>query len=165
MLAIAPAKRQVGFSIWPQVSIQRPHTQSWHNLLHELRDLEHWVREVAIPILITGTSDVPALPPHLDITVGYTNIRAALTAADPTPAAARTENDLQAGVARESLLGIIMLHPEAGQHATAITRWIAELGANEVRQKFDSLCLADPQQRMAAIQSMIADAQTALAKR
>jgi hypothetical protein len=161
VLASGPAGLGVPLDIWPEISIQRPHTESWHNLLHELRDLEQWVRELALPLLIAGTSDVVPLPPHLDTSIGYADVTAALAAASPTSAATRAARDLQVGVARDGLPRIIALHPEGGRNIDVITRWAAGLSANEVLEKFAGLQLADPQQLDAVVRTMIADAQEA----
>lgn len=91
VLASGPYDLHVGLSIWPQVSILRPHTQGWHLLIRELRDIELWVRTVAIPHLILGRHDVDALPPHLDITRGYPSFDDALNHSQPTPAAGRAD--------------------------------------------------------------------------
>lgn len=159
VLASGPTNLQVPVDIWPEISIQRPYKESWHNLLHELRDLEQWVREVALPVLIAGTSDVPPVPPHLDTTVGYTDFRAALASAGSTPAATRTAKDLQVGVARDGLARIIALHPEAGKDVDAIKRWVAELSPDGVLQTFASLQLSDRRQLDTVVRAMIADAQ------
>lgn len=91
VLVSAPYTLNVGLSIWPQVSIMRPHTQNWHLLMRELQNIELWVRTVAIPHLILGRHDVDALPPQLDITRGYCDFEDALRHAEPTPAAARAD--------------------------------------------------------------------------
>lgn len=74
VLASAPAELRVPLSIWPTVSLQRPHTGTWHGLMRELGDLEEWVRTVAIPILTVGTREFGPLPPQLDITEGHADL-------------------------------------------------------------------------------------------
>lgn len=91
VLVSAPYALNIGLSIWPQVSIMRPHTQNWHLLMRELQNIELWVRTVAVPHLILGRHDVDALPPQLDITRGYCDFEDALRHAEPTPAAARAD--------------------------------------------------------------------------
>ncbi|GAA2627239.1 hypothetical protein GCM10010411_75410 [Actinomadura fulvescens] len=158
VLASAPADRVIPFSIWPKVSIQRPHTGSWHKLLHELRDLEWWVREVAVPILITGTKQVPALPPYLDTAVGYADIQAALDAADPTPAATRIARTLDVQTVRKDLPEILGLYPGAEQHAAALTAWVEGLTDDQVLAKFASLRVSDPRQLDFMAKAMVAEA-------
>lgn len=164
VLASGPAESRVFLDIWPEVSIQRPRSESWHNLLHELRDLEQWVREVALPLLVAGTSNVPPLPPHLDITVGYANFRAALAAASPTSAAIRAARNLQVGVARDGLTRAIALHPEGRRNIDLIKKWAADLSADEVLQKVASLLLPDLQQLDAVVRTMISDARNTAGK-
>lgn len=96
VLASGPYALNVGLSIWPQVSIMRPHTKSWHLLIRELQSLELWVRTVALPHLIDGRQDVDALPPHLDITRGYSDFEDALMHAEPTSAGERANARIRA---------------------------------------------------------------------
>lgn len=91
VLVSGPNDLNVGLSIWPQVSIMRPHTQGWYLLMRELQNIELWVRTVAVPHLILGRHDVDALPPHLDITRGYRDFQDALRHAESVPAAARAD--------------------------------------------------------------------------
>jgi hypothetical protein len=77
VLARSPNGVVMPVSIWPTVSIRRPHTGTWHVLMKELRSLEEWVRTVAIPLLVIGIRDVDPLPPQLDTTVSYDNLRIA----------------------------------------------------------------------------------------
>lgn len=89
VLASVPAGTRVPLDIWPTVAIRRPHTREWIVLTHELRALESWVRTVALPTLIAGTSDVEPIPPHLDISKGYADYADALSNAQVMPAAER----------------------------------------------------------------------------
>ncbi|WP_458683069.1 hypothetical protein [Prescottella equi] len=85
VIASGPWDLRIPLDIWPMVSIQRPHTESWPIIMHELGYLEQWIRTTAIPILITGTRDVLERPPQLDITTGYENIRAGTSASRHHP--------------------------------------------------------------------------------
>lgn len=89
VLFSVPAGVQVPLNIWPKFGIRRPHTGEWMVLIHELRQLETWVRTEAIPLLITGTTDVVPLPPHLDITRGYASYADARAEAKAVPAGER----------------------------------------------------------------------------
>ncbi|MGI5238706.1 hypothetical protein [Dactylosporangium sp. CA-139066] len=84
-LVTGPLYKQRPISIWPKVSIQRPHTETWHVLMKELGYVEEWVRTTAIPTLVTGTRDVSPLPPQIDVGVGYGDIQEALSVARFTP--------------------------------------------------------------------------------
>jgi hypothetical protein len=63
VLATGPLHKRVPLSIWPKVSVQRPHTDTWHVPNKELGELEDWTRTVAVPHLVTGSSDADPLPP------------------------------------------------------------------------------------------------------
>ncbi len=143
---------------WPKVLIQRPHTQTWHILIHELRDLESWVRQTALPMLIAGSTDVSPLPPHLDITVGYADFRTALDAASPAPAADRLEKLVGAEMACEGLPGILLLHPRGVPHGQALTAWAATLSDDEVLQRFESLYGLEWHDLDATVRAMIDEA-------
>ncbi|MFE5501338.1 hypothetical protein ACFQ73_02150 [Amycolatopsis japonica] len=112
VLATGPVGKLVPVTIWPQVSVQRPHTGTWRIVMKELGWLEEWVRTTAIPHLIAGTRDVTPLPPGLDITVGYDDARAALSAAPEKSALKRAEWRIQAATARQSLTELLASHPE-----------------------------------------------------
>ncbi|GAA5120942.1 hypothetical protein [Haloechinothrix salitolerans] len=112
IIATVPIGKQVPATIWPEVSIQRPHTETWHIVMKELGALEEWARTTAIPYLVAGTRDVSPLPPGLDITVGHDNVRAALSAASGKSALKRSEWRIQAAAARQGLTETLALHPE-----------------------------------------------------
>ncbi|MFI9561623.1 hypothetical protein [Nonomuraea endophytica] len=139
VLAIQPVGRVVEASLWPKIAIQRPHTDTWHILIHELRDLESWVRRSALPLLIAGSTDVSPLPPHLDITIGYADFRTAIGAAGTASAADRLEMLLGAEMAREALPGILLMHSHGSPHGQALAAWAAALSDDEALQRHESL--------------------------
>ncbi|MFE5788962.1 hypothetical protein [Rhodococcus erythropolis] len=104
VIASGPRDVHIPLDIWPMVSIQRPHTESWPVVMKELGYLEKWIRTTAIPILINGTRDVPELPPHLDITTGYKDIRSELHRAGTIPAFERDRARWDAVASRGGLL-------------------------------------------------------------
>lgn len=75
-------------TFFPSVSLQRPHTGEWRILVHELAWLSKWTRTVAIPILVTGSKDVPALPARYDTHQSHTDERSAIAAGTDTTALA-----------------------------------------------------------------------------
>lgn len=109
VLASVPAGVHVPMDIWPMVGIRRPHTRKWVVLTHELRELESWVRTVALPTLITGSSDVEPIPTHLDISRGYEDYRDAFAKARAMPAAERLALRLAGAGLREQLPAIFQL--------------------------------------------------------
>lgn len=137
-LASGPEGLRVPLSIVPTVSVQRPHTRTWHVLMHELRDLEEWVRTVAIPHLVVGTQDLGTLQPQLDIMTGHSDLRAALRTAGEVPAAIRAERRLQAVIAREGLVDALALHPRRFDRSS-IRAWVNSLDDGEVLDRHERL--------------------------
>lgn len=134
VLVSGPPQTRVPLSVWPKVSIRRPHTDTWHVLMKELGEVEEWVRTVAIPHLVTGTHDVDPLPPQLDTMIGYDDVRAALSWSGQMPAAERAMRRIQAGVAREGLAETLALHPR--QVSTdVILAWLDTLDDDQVLEK------------------------------
>ncbi|MEV4889197.1 hypothetical protein AB0K48_07405 [Nonomuraea sp. NPDC055795] len=160
ILAIQPVGRVVEAGLWPKIAIRRPHTNEWIILIHELRDLESWVRRSAVPLLITGSTDVCPLPPHLDITVGYADFRTALSSAGPEPAADRLEKLLLAEMAREALPGLLLLHPHGKPHGQALAVWAAALTDEEAIRRFNSLNRPATYELDAIVRAMIDEALT-----
>lgn len=144
ILYSGPRYQREELSIWPKVSIQRPHTGTWHVVMNELGALAEWVRLIAVPRLVTGTDDVEALPPQLDITMGHVDVHAALTLAGAVPAHERESRRIQAATAREGLLELAAaeLQPAA---AAALTMWLRVAADDQVLQMQDRL--AEPAQR------------------
>jgi len=157
VLASGPKYERVPLSIWPKVSVQRPHTGTWHVTMTELGDIESWVRTVAIPIIVVGTTDVAPLPPQYDTTVGHNNPRTALLAAGTATAATRSVERIQASVARESLNEILSLHPITPDPAV-VARWVDSLRDEDVLAATVQLAEAaarDPRRAGAAVASLI----------
>ena len=67
VIATVPRGSVEGISVWPQVAVRRPHTGELHTLMWEVREIEDWVRCIALPILIAGRTDLPKLRPGLDV--------------------------------------------------------------------------------------------------
>ncbi|MGW1916957.1 hypothetical protein ACWCQS_41320 [Streptomyces sp. NPDC002076] len=131
VLASAPRGARIPFSVWPTVSLQRPHTGVWAIAANELELLEEWVRTVAIPILITGRCEVSPLPPHLDITVGHRDVRAASATADRTPAVARGRDRIAAITGRAGLVEFLAFFPERPA-AETVRAWLDSLDDTQV---------------------------------
>lgn len=130
VLVSGPRDRPVPLSIWPKVSIQRPHTGTWHVLMTELTEIEEWVRTVAIPHLIIGRHDASPLPPQLDVTRGYVDLRAALPDAGTVAAAVRSSERIQADVLRVEITEILASHTSTDPGI--IQRWLSAMNDREV---------------------------------
>ncbi|MFI5799782.1 hypothetical protein [Streptomyces sp. NPDC051677] len=131
VLASAPRGARIPFSVWPTVSLQRPHTGVWAIAANELEILEEWVRTVAIPILVTGRHDVSPLPPHLDIAVGHRDIRDALAKAGRTPAVVRSRDRIAAITGRAGLVEFLAFFPERPE-AETVRAWLDSLDDTQV---------------------------------
>lgn len=93
----------VPLEILPTVAIQRPHTKSWEIMMKEVGAIEAWVRTVALPMLICGSTDVAPIPPELDLSKGYQDYADALSFARSIPASERNRLRWKALPAREEL--------------------------------------------------------------
>ncbi|WP_406485914.1 hypothetical protein [Streptomyces phaeochromogenes] len=133
VLASAPRGARIPFSVWPTVSLQRPHTGMWAIAANELELLEEWVRTVAIPILVTGRHEVSPLPPHLDITVGHRDMRAALATAGRTPAVVRSRDRIAAATGRAGLVEFLAFFSERPE-AETVRVWLDSLDDTQVVQ-------------------------------
>ncbi|WP_448333796.1 hypothetical protein [Streptomyces sp. DSM 41534] len=131
VLASAPRGARIPFSVWPTVSLQRPHTGMWAIAANELELLEEWVRTVAIPVLVTDRHEVSPLPPHLDITVGHRDIRAALAAAGRTPAVVRSRDRIAAATGRAGLVEVLAFFPGRPETET-VRAWLDSLDDTQV---------------------------------
>lgn len=138
IIASGPRHVAVPLSIWPVVSLRRPHTGTWHVLIRELGELSDWVRTVAVPRIVVGSDDVEPLPPQIDTTVGHADLRQALRDAGTAPAAARHLRRLDAAVAREGLVEILALHPDRPD-PVRLARWAASLTDDQVLDKQSGL--------------------------
>lgn len=144
----------VPVDIWPAVSIQRPHTQSWQVLGHELGYIEEWVRCVAIPHLIVGHCDVTPLPPQLDPTIGHSDIRSALHSAGHIPATKRIETRMQAEQLRASLADLIARHPNRPDPQST-QAWIQSLDDQTIIDEFDSIARWSRRQQIPELQAAL----------
>lgn len=141
VFASAPQGQPIALSVAPTVSLQRPHTKVWNIAADELQLLEHWVRATAIPVLVTGTRDVPELPPQLDITVGHQDLRAELASAGLISAVNRARHRMTADTARRGLAELLAPDPDAPQ-ARSIRAWSASLDDDAALARMERLARA-----------------------
>lgn len=150
VLATGPLHKQMPLDIWPMVAIRRPHSAEWKVLMKEMGTLEDWVRTVAIPVIVTGTSNIAPLPPQMDTTTGWDDVRDAINAAGTLPAAQRSLNRIIAHGGRENLVETLALHPEAPE-ASVIEQWLAGLTDDEVIEQLNVLASASKQGPWASV--------------
>lgn len=103
VLSSAPIGNPVHVSIWPELTIRRPHTGLWEVIIHELRKLEEWTRTVAIPVTVLGTTERTPIHPHLDISAGHESFEASLALARPESAVERAMVRMKARGLRDDL--------------------------------------------------------------
>jgi len=159
ILVSGPVYVQVPVSIWPKVCIRRPHTGTWHVFMHELGELEDWVRRIAVPLLIVGRYDVDPLPPQFDTTVGHNDVRAALTSAGTVPANTRATKRIEAGTLRLALVEFLEPYAE-GLDASRLQAWVGTLDDDAVLARHDRIVVARLDSRALGIvlQQLLAEA-------
>ncbi|WP_101897584.1 hypothetical protein [Embleya scabrispora] len=161
VVATAPLGQRIAFSVIPTVCLRRPHTGVWTIFAHEVRLLEDWVRTVAVPVLLTGRHDVPVLPPQVDISTGYDDVRRRLADAGTIPAAERSRVRFEAAAAREGLLDV--LAPRSGSPAEeAVRAWVRALTDAEAVDRANRLADVrhDPAAILVVLRALIAEART-----
>jgi hypothetical protein len=135
VLASVPRGKQEMFSIWPEVAVQRPHTREWHTLMREAGDIADWVRRQALPILILGRTDLPPIPPALDLSVVYDSAAAAWQAAGDTSAAKRMQNRIGAEHLRQTVL-VMMVELFGADSRKAFSTWLEGMDDKTVMRTF-----------------------------
>lgn len=140
VLAETPIGVRVPVSLFPTVGLNRPGTDLWPPILKELDYIATWVRTQAIPILITGTSDVDPSPVGYDTTVGHDDERVAVNGGSGTSASERYKARLDAAIQRIDLPEILASRPNPPDPA-AVKRWIASLTDAELIKRTDGFSI------------------------
>lgn len=160
VLAETPVGVRVPVTLFPTIGMNRPGTDRWPVLVMELDELASWVRKQAVPILITGTADVDALPARYDIDVGHDDARSAIAAGTYATAGERYRVRLGAAVSRIDLPGLIASHPDHPDR-NPIDRWVASLSDDELLRQMSRLkpvgTSADPRHTMRVLDDMLAE--------
>lgn len=150
VIASVPRGTVEGIPVWPQVAVRRPHTEELRTLMWEVREIEEWVRQIALPILIVGGTDLPELRPNLDVDAGYESASQAWSAARSESAAVRAGERLQASALRVDIAQ--MMTVEDGEPSRAMyTRWLATIEDARVVAMFAPLGEAAKQQDFESI--------------
>lgn len=126
VLASVPLGTRELFSIWPEVAVQRPHTGQWLTLMKDVGEIVDWVRTIALPVLIMGRTDLPRIPPQLDIELAYESTDDAWRAAGEIPAAKVMQNAIGAAGLRVSMLDMLVLTYGEGSR-DAFRRWFTAM--------------------------------------
>ena len=154
----------VPLALHATVGLNRPGTDRWPVLMHELRDLVDWVREQAVPRLITG-GDPPAdaLPASFDTSVGHDDERRAIAEGSHTTAYERQLTRLMAVTARRDLVDFVGMNPQAPS-PELIGDWVAQLTDEEVVERVQRLQVfkgmssdADAARAMGVVEGLLAE--------
>ena len=137
VLAETPVGKQIPVTMWPYVGINRPGTADWEVLLKELDEIGTWVREQAVPRLVTGAEpEKPTLPARYDISVANADERAAIASGTWTTASTRHGLRLAAAHGRIELVELIGSTEGAPRH-TALRSWANRLSDDDVNAKME----------------------------
>lgn len=138
VIAAVPRGSVEGISVWPQVAVRRPHTGELRTLMWEVRELEDWVRCIALPILIAGRTDLPKLRPDLDVREGFETADHAWSRAGSESAAARASERLQAAALRMDIAD--MMAADDGESSYDLyAQWLATIDDAQVVAMFAPL--------------------------
>lgn len=150
VLAAVPRGTRVEASVWPQVMVQRPHTKQWRTLMHEVGYIEDWVRRMALPIVLAGRTDLPPIPPHLDVRRGHPSVSEAWASAGSVAAAGRNISRMVAEGLRRDIVEMIV--DEDGESARQPTKtWLDGQSDVEVKSMFEPLSRAALRQDLEAV--------------
>lgn len=135
VIAETPIGVRVPVTLFPTIGINRPGTDQWPVLMHELDEISQWVRTQAVPRLITGTEPPePALPTRYEIAVGHADERRAISMGSTTTAADHHTQRLLAASARSDLVDLIS-RIDGAPSQPQIEAWLAQLTDEEVLRK------------------------------
>ncbi|TFD55873.1 hypothetical protein E3T43_10120 [Cryobacterium sp. Hh7] len=135
VLAAVPIGSRELLSVWPEVAVKRPHTGEWQTLMREAGEIADWVRRQALPILIAGETQLPPMPPALDITVAYDSVESAWLTAGDKPAAKRMQNRIGAEQLRDTVL-VMMVGLFGEESRRPFSTWLDGLDDQTVMDKF-----------------------------
>lgn len=137
VLATSPMGVRTPVSLFPTVSLQRPHTERWPILIHELAWLADWTRTVAIPILVTGSTNVDDIPPRYDTHRSHEDDRGAIAAGFDVTALQVLDHRRGVAMMRTSLPELLALHSD--QPSPALAAWVASLDDDAVVERMERL--------------------------
>ncbi|OBK34097.1 hypothetical protein A5658_01445 [Mycobacterium sp. 1245111.1] len=145
VIAETPLGTQVPATLFPTVGINRPGTDEWPVLLTELDEIATWVRDQAVPRLVTGGEPPePALPVRYDISVAHADDRRAIELGTSTTAAKSHALRLSAADGRREL--VEHLHTTHGSlNPEVLTAWLTGLSDDDVNKRMERLAATAPQ--------------------
>lgn len=139
VIAETPLGTQVPVTLFPTVGINRPDTDQWPVLMHELNEISQWVRTQAVPRLITGMEPPkPELPTRYDIASGHVDERRALSAGSTTSAAERHQQRLSAASIRIDMIDTLGQMDDS-PNVAQIAAWLNHLADGELLERMSRL--------------------------
>ena len=138
VLATSPMGVRTPVSLFPTVSLRRPHTGEWPILIHELAWLAEWTRTVAIPILVTGSTNVDDIPPRYDTHRSHEDERGAIAAGAELTALQVLDRRRDVAIVRMDLPEILALHSDKPS-PDLLAAWVASLDDDAVMERMERL--------------------------
>jgi hypothetical protein len=136
---VAESENLAEIDSFAYVALERPHTAETVILMAEIEAIEKWVREVAVPTLVTGGTQHPPLPPALPVHVGHRDVRTALAkVADVPPAVIREQNRASHAIARVGLTRLLVDRATGAEEA-AVHRWVESLDFEATKTRLERL--------------------------
>jgi hypothetical protein len=139
VIAQTPLGQRIPVALWPALGINRPDTDDWPIMMHELDEISSWVRQQAIPRLITG-GDTPAdaLPTRYEIGVGHDDELQAISRGSSLSAAALNKKQMGAASARPSIVDLLLPMVDTLTRE-GLTAWTEHLSDAEVIERVERL--------------------------
>lgn len=139
VIAETPLGTRVPVTLFPTIGINRPGTDRWPVLMHELEEISHWVRTQAVPRLVTGVEPPkPELPTRYEIAVGHDDERRAISAGSTMSAADLHKRRLGAASARIDMVDTLA-QMDGSPSAERIAAWLDHLTDEEVLERMSRL--------------------------
>lgn len=139
VIAETPFGTRVPVALFPTIGINRPGTDRWPVLMHELEEISDWVRTQAVPRLVTGMEPPsPELPTRYEIAVGHVDERRAISAGSTMSAADRHKQRLGAATVRIDMVDMLG-QMDGSPSAEQIAAWLDHLTDEEVLERMSRL--------------------------
>lgn len=139
VIAQTPLGERVSVSLFPGIGINRPGTEDWPFLMDELDQISRWVREQAIPRLITGGDPPPEkIPAGYEIKRGHDDEREAIGLGTSVTANEKASRRFGAESARPSLVDLL-LPTSSNLTRETLTAWVDQLDDDAVTERVERL--------------------------
>ncbi|MBM6588425.1 hypothetical protein [Brevibacterium sp. RIT 803] len=137
VIAKTPLGERVPVALFPAIGINRPGTEDWPYLMDELDQISSWVREQAVPRLITGGSPPSeGIPASYEIGRGHDGERDAIGLGTSITANEKARLRHGAASARPSMVEML-LPTSAELTRETLAKWVAHLNDGEVVERVE----------------------------